>query len=113
MLDGQRCIGCGKCNYISQPNPPQKSNWVHKLFLALIIFLVLLLFLLAVGFIGVNIAHSLIEEPTDYAHTSPTKYGDTKEPVPYYDSGFYVYTYQDNPATCNNGQCPKSEFAYI
>ena len=118
QLDGQRCNNCGKCRHI-----PKKTGWLHRIFIIIIMFFILLIFLMTISAVGMNFAHNLLnepnynsnlnEKPTDYAHTSPTRYEDYKGPVPYYDTGFYVYTYQDNPATCGGGQCPKSEFAYV
>ena len=60
-----------------------------------------------------NFVHGLLEEPTHNYDTSSLDYQNNEGPVPYYDSGFYVYTYEDNPATCGGGECPKSQFGYI
>lgn len=113
ILDGTRCIHCNKCYHISKVTNNKSSNWLTKFLIAVIITLLLLLLLVPIAFFGLNFAYDLLEGPSHNYYTSPTNYQNDEGPVPYYDSGFMVYTYQDNPATCSGGKCQESQFAYV
>ena len=99
-------------------------NLLSKIFVFLILLIIFFLLLGTICLVGVSMAHTILEEPnneksvdykesTDYSYSSPSYHQEDEGPVPYYDTGFYVYTYQDNPATCGGGKCPKSQFAYV
>lgn len=114
MLDGSPCTRCNKCKHmpVVMNEVKQSNNWLIKFLLAIVIALIALLLLFTIGAVGSGVTHDLLEDTNDYSHTSQKNYKNYEPPVDYYDTGFKVYTYEDNPATCNNGECPKSNFTY-